>query len=280
MAITNFIPTIWSENLLKQLSEQYIAANHCNRDYDGDIQKLGSVVKICGVGSVSVDSYTKNTDMSTPQTLSDTVTELIIDQAKYFNFQIDDIDRAQCTPKLMDAAMSIAANSLAKVADKYIFSLYEKASKTLTVSDMNPETLVNTIIKARQKLYEHGVTDSNDIVVEVSPAVATMILKAKIEMSFDNTDALEKGYVGNIAGCKIFVSNNIHATEGNGASATHNCMVRSKRSIAFAEQLSEIEAYRPEKRFADAVKGLHLYGAAVIYPDEIVGIDVAVDNEA
>ena len=279
MAITNFIPTIWSENLLKQLSEQYIAANHCNRDYDGDIQKLGSVVKICGVGSVSVDSYTKNTDMTNPQTLSDTVTELAIDQAKYFNFQIDDIDRAQCTPKLMDAAMSVAANSLAKVADKYIFSLYAKASKTLTVSDNNPETLVNTIIKARQKLYEQGVTDSNDIVVEVSPAVATMIIKAKIEMSFDNTDALEKGYLGNIAGCKIFVSNNIHVS-GTGSTLTHNCMVRSKRSIAFAEQLSEIEAYRPEKRFADAVKGLHLYGAAVIYPDEVVRIDVGVDSEA
>ena len=48
------------------------------------------------------------------------------------------------------------------------------------------------------------------------------------------------------------------------------CLVRTKRSIAFAEQLSEIEAYRPELRFADAVKGLHLYGAKVVYPEEMV----------
>ena len=46
--------------------------------------------------------------------------------------------------------------------------------------------------------------------------------------------------------------------------------MRTKRAVAFAEQLSEIDAYRPEKRFADAVKGLHLYGASVIYPDEVV----------
>ena len=46
-----------------------------------------------------------------------------------------------------------------------------------------------------------------------------------------------------------------------------------KRAIAFAEQLSEISAYRPEKRFADAVKGLHLYGAKVVYPNELVVIE-------
>lgn len=43
-----------------------------------------------------------------------------------------------------------------------------------------------------------------------------------------------------------------------------------KRAIAFAEQLNSVEAYRPELRFADGVKGLHLYGAKIIYPDEIV----------
>jgi hypothetical protein len=53
-------------------------------------------------------------------------------------------------------------------------------------------------------------------------------------------------------------------------------MARSKRAIAFAEQLSEIDAYRPERRFADAVKGLHLYGAEVIYPSEMVRLDLTV----
>ena len=119
MAITNFIPTIWSENLYSALDKQYVAVAHCNREFEGEIKNKGSVVKICGVGSIAVDDYTKDTDMSSPQALSDTVTELNIDQAKYFNFQIDDIDKAQCTPKLMDAAMKVAASSLANEADKY-----------------------------------------------------------------------------------------------------------------------------------------------------------------
>jgi hypothetical protein len=56
----------------------------------------------------------------------------------------------------------------------------------------------------------------------------------------------------------------------------YKCLMRTTRAIAFAEQLSEIEAYRPEKRFADAVKGLHLYGAKVVYPEEMVTIDVCI----
>lgn len=39
-----------------------------------------------------------------------------------------------------------------------------------------------------------------------------------------------------------------------------------RRALTFAEQIAKVEAYRPEKRFADALKGLHLYGAKVTRP--------------
>ena len=270
MAISNFIPTIWSENLYTALDKQYIAVANCNREFEGEIKTKGSVVKICGVGDVTVSDYTKNTDMSTPQSLSDTVKELTIDRAKYFNFQIDDIDRAQCTPRLMEAAMNVAASGLADEADKYVYGMYAKAGSSIYLKEADESNIVGAIIDARQKLYENNVADTSGVVVEVSPAVASLILKAKVSLASDNGAALETGCLGSIGGCKIFVSNNIVVTEG-----AHKCIVRTKRAIAFAEQLSEIDAYRPEKRFADAVKGLHLYGAEVIYPGEMVLLDVS-----
>lgn len=273
MSVSNFIPTIWSENLLTALDNQYIAAAHCNREYEGEIKNKGSVVKICGVGAIDVKDYTKNTDMSTPQALSDTVQELVIDQAKYFNFQVDDIDKTQCTPKLMDAAMKIAAKAIANEADKHIFSLYEQAGTTITCYATDGETLLNAIIEARQKLYENNVTDMDNVVLEVSPLVASEILKAKI--AIDNS-IIETGYLGSVAGCKIYVSNNFQEESGEAGSKLYRCFMRTTRAIAFAEQFSEIEAYRPEKRFADAIKGLHLYGAKVIYPEELVVLNLCV----
>ena len=76
-------------------------------------------------------------------------------------------------------------------------------------------------------------------------------------------------------GCRIYVSNNI-ATATSSNVLYHKCLARTKRAIAFAEQLSEINAYRPEKRFADAVKGLHLYGAKAVYPNEMVLLNLGI----
>ena len=266
MAITNFIPTVWSETLYEALNKKYIAVNNCNRDFDGDIKEMGSKVKICGVGAVNVFEYTKNSDMNAAQTLSDTSAEIEINRAYAFNFQIDDIDRAQSNPKLMKAAMKVAASALANEADTHIFSLYEDAGNIVNNDSADDANIIDSIIAAREILYTNNVGDEGEIVLEVSPKIASIILKAKLNLSNDIKDsALNGGLLGNVAGCKIYVSNNI-AKDGE----AYKCFMRTKRAIAFAEQLSEIHAYRPETRFADAVKGLHLYGAKVVYPEELV----------
>ncbi len=270
MAITNFISTVWSENLLKQLDKKYIGVLHCNREYEGAIKTQGSTVKICGIGDVTVSNYTKNTDMSAPETLSDEVSTLRIDQAKYFNFQIDDVDRAQSNPKLMDEAMKVAAASLANAADAYVYSLYEAAFVEITDEAVTSDSIVDHIINVKTRMMKANVMDPNDIVIEVTPEVAALILKAKIDLGTDNNEALEAGLLGKIAGCKIYVSNNVVIDDND----FHKCLVRTKRAVAFAEQISEVEAYRPEKRFADAVKGLHLYGAKIVYPNEFMVLNL------
>ena len=273
MALTNFIPTVWSESLYSELDKKYIAVRNCNRDFEGDIRAKGNTVKICGVGDISVFDYTRNTDMSSPETLSDSVRTLTIDQAKGFNFQIDDVDAAQQTPKVMQEAMRKAASALANAADNYVFGLYESADENNVISNdsATKDNIIDTIISARTKLFANNVYDADDIVIEVTPEVAELILKAKISLSTDNGEALEAGCIGSVCGTKIYVSNNVKKVDGH-----HKCLARTKRAIAFAQQLSEIDAYRPEKRFADAVKGLHLYGAKIVYPSELFVLDVTV----
>ena len=273
MTLTNFIPTVWSESLYSELDKKYIAVRNCNRDFEGDIRAKGNTVKICGVGDIFVFDYTRNTDMSSPETLSDSVRTLTIDQAKGFNFQIDDVDAAQQTPKVMQEAMRKAASALANAADNYVFGLYESADENnVIVNDSaTKDNIIDTIISARTKLFANNVYDADDIVIEVTPEVAELILKAKISLSTDNGEALEAGCIGSVCGTKIYVSNNVKKVDGH-----HKCLARTKRAIAFAQQLSEIDAYRPEKRFADAVKGLHLYGAKIVYPSELFVLDVTV----
>ena len=270
MAITNFISTVWSENLLKKLDQKYVGVLNCNREYEGEIKNKGSRVKICGLSNVMISDYTKNTDMNAPNTLSDYECTLEINRAKYFNFQIDDIERAQASPKLMDYAMANAANALANEADKYVYSLHETCDYIRTFDATAGNSIINEIIDTKTAIMKESGVSSNEIIVEVSPEVAAIITKEKMDIGTDNHEIIETGLLGRVMGSKVYVSNNI-AISDNGA---HQCFVRTKRAIAFAEQISEVEAYRPEKRFADAVKGLHLYGAKVVYPEEFFVMSV------
>ena len=274
MAITNFIPTIWSENLISSLNNQYVGVANCNRDYEGDIKQRGSSVKICDIGDIAIGDYTKDTDMNVPQELSDSLVELLIDKAKYFNFQVDDVDKTQCSPKLLEAAMRKAANALSNEADRYVYSLHTEAAHELSIYAPG-DNLIEYILKAKEILYRNNVSNPEDVVIELSPEVATQLILDQMDNFSFNNDILTSGCIGSIAGSKVFVSNNVVRENER----VYHCVVRSKRAIAFAEQLSEIEAYRPEKRFADAVKGLHLYGAKVVHPNEIVRLTVEINNK-
>ena len=277
MAITNFIPTVWSETLYQELDKAYVGVANCSREFEGEILEKGNKVRICGISPVSVGNYSKNTNIGAPDSLEDFYMELEINQAKYFNFQVDDIDRAQGNPHVMEAALKSAANSLASEAERLVYDLTGDAAHTIRVNYPTPDNIIDTIINARTHLLKEGVTDPSDIVVEVAPEIAGLILKAKVHLSSNNSDVLENGCIGSIAGCKIYASPSIPIVEDNGRLFAC-CVARTRRAIAFAEQLSEIEAYRPDNRFCDAMKGLHLYGAKTIYPQEMVSIVLSISD--
>jgi hypothetical protein len=76
------------------------------------------------------------------------------------------------------------------------------------------------------------------------------------------------GQVPQVVGISILQSNNIE-TSGT----TYYIMAGTKEAISYAGQVSKIEAYRMEKRFADAVKGLYVFGTSVVQPAALLRID-------
>ena len=277
MSITNFIPTVWSEVLYEELSKKYVGVANCNREFDGDIKEMGSEVKVCGISPVTVFEYAKGENLPYLEELSDNCVTIPVSMAHAFNFIVDDIDIAQSHPNLMRAAMRSAAEALANSADAFVYRLYDEIPEHRVISDTAAtyETFLDDIIKARQLILEGGGCNS-DIVLEVSPAVASLILKAKIMYgTSDNSKALDNGYLGSICGCDVYVSHNVES-DYEGDRKVFFCMMRTKRAIAFVDQLTKIDAYRPENRFADAVKGLHLFGGKVIYPGEVTLLKVSI----
>jgi hypothetical protein len=83
-------------------------------------------------------------------------------------------------------------------------------------------------------------------------------------LSTDNPKLLERGVLGKYTNGNVKLSNSLH-NDGTYDYA----VVMTKRAVAVAGQINEVEAYRPEGLFADAVKGLDTYGAKVVRPEQL-----------
>ena len=209
MSLNKFTSTVWSETLYKELQKNYVGVKLCNRDFEGEIKGQGDRVKICGIGPISVFDYVKNTNMPEAEVLSDNERTLIIDQAKGFNFFIDDVDEAQSRPNIMTEAMSRASDALADVADSFIYSLTDENVATVVNSATTADSIISTLAQARLKLMENNVPNSASISLEIPPAIEQKLVLAKVLHATDNTAAISKGYVGSFMGFDVYVSNNI-----------------------------------------------------------------------
>jgi hypothetical protein len=119
MSVNNFIPEIWSGRVFQSLRKAHVFGDVVNRDYEGEISQAGDTVHINSLGPITIAAYTKNSTSITPETLADTDMMLKIDQADYFAFQVDNIDKRQAQADILSAGMDIAADGLADTSDHY-----------------------------------------------------------------------------------------------------------------------------------------------------------------
>jgi N4-gp56 family major capsid protein len=274
MAVTTFIPELWSARLLYALEKAHVATNLVNRNYEGEISNHGDTVHINTIGAITVKSYTKNTDIDAPETLTTTDQTLVIDQAKYFNFQVDDVDKVQAAGELVDTAMGRAAYALADVSDAYLLGVIAAGAaagntigSTAAPIALTASNVYENIVKLKTKLDKANVPNTGRTIV-VPPDVHSLLLlddRFAKSTATAGQEALINGLVGRIAGFDVYMSNNVKTGTGTETGKTPYFEITAQITDAttYAEQIIKTEAYRMESRFADAVKGLHVYGAKV-----------------
>lgn len=281
MAVTNFQPEVWAAQLLTSLKKMLIFAGPSvvNRNYEGDIANFGDTVRITSISRPTVASYTKDSTTITPETLTDANRSLLIDQAKYFAFEVDDVDLRQVRDggALMDEAAREAAYALADTADQYVAGLYtgvDSGNAISTTSITTAALAVTGLINLAVKLDQANVPREGRYVV-VPPWYHGLLLGSDLFVRVDasGTDqAIRNGIVGRAFGFDVFVSNNCVNVTGD----DYIVQAGYPGAVTFAEQIAKVEAYRPESAFSDAVKGLHLYGAKLVRPTGIATLTASI----
>lgn len=281
MAITQFVPEVWSPLILQNLRNSLVYGALCNRDYEGDIANAGDTVHITSFTDPAVRSYTKNQDISW-DLLDDATRALTIDQADYFAFTVDDIDRRQALPGFVAKASQGAAYNLANEVDSYVSSamvtaINNNASYDLgavTVDLSNADGFYGLFLALRTKLNRNNCPTQGRWCV-VSPEVYAAMLddvRFTSAQASGSTAPLREGYLGRIAGFDVYESNTIPTP----TASTWEVIAGHPIAVTFADQITETEAIRLPNQFGDGVRGLHLYGAKVVYPAALAMASVTV----
>lgn len=267
MAVANFIPEIWSQKLLKIFDKNAVMANLVNRDFEGEIKNAGDIVKVRTFGDVTINDYTRDMTISF-QALTDPMQEMTIDQQKYFAFKVDDLDKAQANTNILEGYVGRAAIGIRNIIDTRLLSHHADAdSGNVIGTDGAPITLttsnIYSYIADMSELLDQANVPSEDRNLVITPKFKTLLLKSD---EFTRATSLgdkvvQNGYIGNVAGFSVHVSTNLAAESG-----VVNLMAFTKDFISFASQVNKVENVRPYNMFADAVKGLYLYGSKVFHP--------------
>lgn len=284
MTVASFIPELWAAKLLEpyDAAQVYTQPTIANRDYEGEIAQQGDTVHINQIGDPGVRAYTRGSEISFDD-LDTTSQDLVIDQADYYAFLVNDVDKVQAKGDLSSPALSRAGLKLRAKSDAFAGKLLAAGAHSANqlgrvkivsggtgMAGSGQITAYDILVELGLRLDDQDVPEEGRYVV-VPPAFIAATRKDDrfIDVSAAGTsETLRNGVIKRAAGFDILKTTAVPTVGGSGASKDDKVIIAGvPGAFTFANQLIKTEAGRVEKGFDDFVKGLNVYGAKVTIPE-------------
>lgn len=297
---SGFIPEIYAKKLAREVKKytQFIERN-CNREWEGEIKAFGDKVRISlpNANNVTVAITAGTTDVCpVPDKVKPTQKTLEINNIATFSLKFSDVDQVQSQYNLLDGYSAIAMQKLGDLKDKQVM---EALIKAVTNKDnmigtaeapqaVTKDNIYDYLVDARVALTNAGALNGNGFysfkgnqeemeflapVYTCTPKIFGLMLKStQLTHPTANADqVIERGQKSMMAGFEIdqdTVLTTITTTEVTGlANEAQIGIAATKMAVTYANQYTKVEKLRDPDCFADIVRGLELYGFAVIHPE-------------
>lgn len=243
------------------------------------------------------------------QTVTGESMVLSIDKADYFGFEVEDIEKVQADPKYVNELTGRAGFALAQSTDRYVLKKMVEGATSQVDDEFDQQGNGTTTVtlasdKVYEKLVDIGISLDDALCPEdgryvvVPTVVHANLLKDDrfVGAGADGSGKMrDKGYIGSVAGFEIYTLSRLtfekyargyqstqvlreDTAQPNVPDvyedATYTGIAGVKDAFSFADQITKTESLRLEGSFADAVRGLHVYGGRVIRPQWLHAIDV------
>lgn len=282
-----FIPEIWSGKLVEKLYASTCFGEIANTDYEGEIKNKGDTVQIRTVPSITIKDYQIGGGLTYEKPTSDKV-ELQIDKAKYFAFEVNDIDRYQADIKLMDEFSDDGGEQMKIAIDTDILARHyadvdaanagatagvKSASYNLGAAGapiaITKANVLDVLVDCGSVLDEQNVPETGRWII--LPAwMSGMLKKSDLKdasIMGDAQSVFRNGKLGTLDRFTVYISNNMSIVDDAvAAKKATNIMFGHKKALTFASQMTQMETLPNPTDFGKLVRGLNVYGSKVIDP--------------
>src|ERR1035437_5581537 len=293
---TGFIPEIWSGKLVEKFYASTVLAAISNTDYEGEIKNKGDRVKIRTKPTINIYDYTADSLLGLDRPVGGTV-ELYIGSGKYFSLILDDVYEIQSDLNLMSMWSDDAAQQLKITVDRDVLkgilngaeAVHNRGASTagaisqsihlgvttapLSVVGRNPGAgdveLLDVLMRLGQVLDEQNIPEEGRWVVLPSWA-GRMVKQSELRQAYlsgDSVSMLRNGRLGMVDRFTIYVSNLLPSGVAAGLQAGEwPIYAGHAHALTFASQISKVETLRSELTFGQILRGLQVYGYAILDP--------------
>ena len=289
----NFIPEIWSSKLISNFYDATVCAAIANTDYSGEITGYGDKVNIRTTPELTIRDYQKGMQLQVERPDKPKLV-LNIDQGDYFAAVEDDVDRIQADVNLMDAWTRDASEKMKiKIDAKVLTGILPSISAlnqgagagrisgninlgaTGAPVQLTKTNVIDYLVDSGAVLDEANAPESDRFLV-IPAWVAAMIKKSDVKdasLTGDSQTPLRNGRLGMIDRYTVYVSHNLNRVVDSG-NQCFSILAGHKMGLTFATQMTNMESLRAESTFGSIVRGLQVYGYAVVKPEALARLYV------
>lgn len=264
-----------------------------------EIKAFGDKVRISlpNADNVTVAITADTTDVCpVPGKVQPTQKTLEINNIATFSLKFSDVDQVQSQYNLLDGYSAIAMQKLGDLKDKQVMVALIKAvtnadnmiGTAAAPQAVTKDNIYDYLVDVRVALTNAGALNGNGFysfkgnqeemeflapVYTCTPKIFGLMLKStQLTHPTANADqVIERGQKSMMAGFEIdqdTVLTTITSTDVTGLKAgTQVGIAATKMAVTYANQYTKVEKLRDPDCFADIVRGLELYGFAVIHPE-------------
>lgn len=295
-----FIPTLWSSKINKRFYATTVFGEIANNDYAGEISGMGDKVIIMNSPTVTISDYQIGQTLTYERPTVEKV-EMVIDKAKKFTYQINDVEKYQTKADYMAEFADAAAQQLKVAIDANVLqSIYNdpqaankgvaagaksgqinlgaaggtngsNALKLVSGTASSGECNVFDLITRLSATMDEANIPETDRWLLVPPLFRTKLAQSAQALALvqgGDESMYRNGKFGQIDRWTLYSTNQLKTVTEGTATLTY-ILAGHKSALCFASQISKVENMMNPSDFGSLIRGLNVYGFKVVKPESL-----------